>query len=321
MKKEQKKEEKKDNKKLYAIIITSLIILGIAVVVFLTYSDILEPKQDYMPFDDATYEITEDGVEVTYTLMGCQEGVDSSYFVLNGRTLNIYYDIETYGGLCASEPDTDVYDVDTSKFDTVKVYYRIIKETHSSCAFGRCDVAYKPIIYLYPEETQEINVKIKNSENLTISYPKYENGWNVTADPSGNIKFNNKNYYGLYYEANNSIKFNVEDEGFIVKGEEVEAFLEEKLAILGLNEREINEFIIYWLPILSNNEYNYIRFATSEEIEENIPLEIAPKPTTLIRVLMTYKEIGNTIEIEEQQLESIERTGYTVVEWGGTKIN
>ena len=321
MKKESKKVEKKDNSKLYAVIITTLIILGIAIVVFLTYSDILEPKPKYIPFNDATYEIVDDGVEVTYTLLGCQESVDSSYFVLNERTLNIYYDIESHDGLCASEPDTDFYEISTNNFDTVKIYYRIVRETHASCAFGGCDVAYKPIIYLYPENTQNINVKIKNSDNITISYPKYEDSWNVTADPNGNISYNGKNYYGLYYEANNSVKFNVENEGFIVKGKEVEVFLEEKLTTLGLNERETNEFIIYWLPILSNNEYNYIRFATSEEIEKNIPLEISPEPTTLIRVLMTYKEIDKPFEVVEQHLESVERNGYTVVEWGGTKIN
>ena len=45
---------------------------------------------------------------------------------------------------------------------------------------------------------------------------------------------------------------------------------EEKLAILGLNEREAEEFIIYWLPKLESNKYNYIRFATEEEIRNCI---------------------------------------------------
>ena len=38
-------------------------------------------------------------------------------------------------------------------------------------------------------------------------------------------------------------------EGFIVKGKDTITFLKEKLAQLGLNEREANEFIIYSLPI------------------------------------------------------------------------
>ncbi len=55
-------------------------------------------------------------------------------------------------------------------------------------------------------------------------------------------------------------------EGFVVKGNQTIQFLEEKLAVLGLNERESEEFIVYWLPKLQKNEYNYIRFATLEEI-------------------------------------------------------
>ena len=45
-------------------------------------------------------------------------------------------------------------------------------------------------------------------------------------------------------------------------------FLEEKLGILGLTEREAEEFIVYWLPLMEKNKYNYIRFETLEEINE-----------------------------------------------------
>jgi hypothetical protein len=34
----------------------------------------------------------------------------------------------------------------------------------------------KPIIYLYPKETQQVNVKINYKGNLAFSYPEYNNG-------------------------------------------------------------------------------------------------------------------------------------------------
>ncbi len=40
--------------------------------------------------------------------------------------------------------------------------------------------------------------------------------------------------------------------------------MEEKLEVLGFYEREEEEFIIYWLPKLEANKYNYIRFASEE---------------------------------------------------------
>lgn len=183
-------------------------------------------------------------------------------------------------------------------------------------------VAYKPIIYLYPTEDTEISVELLKDENLTCSYPKYKDKWNVLAQPNGNLKdlTTDRQLYALYYESENSIDFKVENDGFVIKGEDTAEFLEEKLAILGLNERESEEFIIYWLPKLEANKYNYIRFATLDEINANMPLEINPSPDTIIRVLMTFKGLDNPIDVQEQQLKTPDRTGFVAVEWGGTEI-
>ena len=106
----------------------------------------------------------------------------------------------------------------------------------------------------------------------------------------------------------------------MVKKENIILFLEEKLEILGLNEYEAEEFIIYWLPQLEKNEYNFIRFASIEEINENMPLEFSSKPDTLIRVLMQFKGLDEEIKVKEQNLEKVSRKGFTVVEWGGSEI-
>lgn len=182
-------------------------------------------------------------------------------------------------------------------------------------------VAEKPIIYIYPTEETKVNVKVGRSENLTHTYPKYNDGWEVIAKPNGDLKDckTGRNLYALYWEGINTVEPNM-GEGFIVKGEDTITFLEEKLEVLGLNEREANEFIIYWLPKLESNKYNFIRFQTQEEINNNMPLEITPKPDTVIRVVMEFKGLEEPIEVQEQRLETPERTGYTVVEWGGTEV-
>lgn len=179
----------------------------------------------------------------------------------------------------------------------------------------------KPIIYLYPTKTTEITVKLGHPEILTCTYPKYENEWKVIANPNGDLTDikTKRTLYGLYWEGT-GIRTNKTNEGFIVKGEDTISFLEEKLEILGLNEREANEFIIYWLPKLEPNKYNYIRFQTMEQIEENMPLEITPKPDSIIRIVMEYKALEEPIEVTEQQLSTPQRTGFTAVEWGGTEL-
>ncbi len=181
--------------------------------------------------------------------------------------------------------------------------------------------AEKPIIYIYPREETNVTVKVGKPENLTHTYPKYEESWEVLAKPNGELVDlkTGRNLYALYWEGINTSKPNM-NEGFIVKGQDTSKFLEEKLKILGLNERESEEFIVYWLPRLESNKYNFIRFQTEEEINGNMPLEILPKPDTIIRVLMEFKGLEKPIEVEEQKLETPKREGFTVVEWGGTEI-
>ena len=179
----------------------------------------------------------------------------------------------------------------------------------------------KPIIYLYPETTTEVSVTLGHPNKLTATYPEYNNGWHVTAEPNGDLTelSTNRKLYSLYWEGEQG-QFETTNEGFIVKGSEVASFLEEKLPLLGLNAHETEEFIIYWLPIMQQNSYNYVRFATPTEIEEYMPLNITPKPDTTIRVLMVAKPLEHPTTLHEQILpDTPKRQGFTVVEWGGTK--
>lgn len=199
------------------------------------------------------------------------------------------------------------------------LYYSLRYGTLNKWANNTSD---KPIIYLYPEQEQLVEVKLLKEQNITVSYPKYNNSWQVIAKPNGDLKDikTNRNLYGLYYEAkNNESKINLE-EGFCVKKENIVSFLEEKLSILGLNEREANEFIIYWLPRLEKNEYNYIRFASISEINKIMPLEVSPQPDTIIRVLMEFKGLNKEIKVKGQELSKVNRNGFVLVECGGTEL-
>lgn len=202
------------------------------------------------------------------------------------------------------------------------------KIENSNNSYRDAIIKAKPIIYIYPTTTTEVEVKMGNPERLTCTYPKYneEKGWKVIAKPNGELedKETGRKLYALYWEGQNIKDYTKENdkikEGFCIEGKDTAKFLEEKLKILGLNEREAEEFIVYWLPQMEKNKYNYIRFQSMEEINENMPLEITPNPETLIRVVMEWKGLDEKIETKEQQLQEVERKGYTVVEWGGTII-
>ena len=105
------------------------------------------------------------------------------------------------------------------------------------------DVVLKPIIYLYPENEIDVTVRLGAPERITISYPEYNNGWDITAYPNGDLidKSSGNKLYSLYWEGERDTSKLDLATGFVVKSEDVANFLEEKLEILGLNYREKEE--------------------------------------------------------------------------------
>lgn len=178
----------------------------------------------------------------------------------------------------------------------------------------------KPVVYLYPTKPTDVNVKVNIKGALTCTYPNYENGWDVTAYPDGRVinKADGREYSYLYWEGNSDAKWDLSS-GFVVKGSDTAAFLQEKLAYLGLTPKEYNEFIVFWLPIMQNNKYNLITFQT-KAYEECSSLNVSPKPDSMLRVFMAFKPMSEPVEIPEQKLSQFERKGFSVIEWGGTEI-
>lgn len=282
------------------------------------YHEFMEEQK----FSKSDYYITfseEDFEDQTYLFVvipydPCSESIEKDELKKGDDIYKIYLDMAYSCGLCAPSKKMLAYKV--NKIDLkVKVYSKTVSREE-------CDpnVAYKPIIYIYPEQDMDLTITLGNPNNLLYTYPKYENSWNVHVTTDGNIYDlkTKRNYYGLYWEGNDNYKLDMTT-GFVVKGSDTVKFLEEKLAILGLNDYEINEFIIYWIDKLEGNNYNFISFRSLEDINKSMPLNLSKNPDTLIRVMMDYKPLDNYIEVKEQQLTKIDRKGFTVVEWGGTK--
>jgi len=181
--------------------------------------------------------------------------------------------------------------------------------------------AEKPVIYLYPTEEQIVSVKLSYKGKLTCTYPEYKDGWIVKAHPDGTLinTEDNREYSYLYWEGISDYNWDM-SRGFVVRGSDTAGFLQEKLEYMGLTPREYNEFIVYWLPKMQDNKYNFIYFA-GEEYENMAKLEIAPQPDSILRIMMVYKPLDKYIEVEEQTLEPFVRNGFTVVEWGGTEVH
>lgn len=264
------------------------------------------------------------------TDINTNEELEYAEVVLRNKNGTDYYGVITdpEGNFAIDNLPLGDYNLQVSYFDHEPLNVDIKINTYSHCVadvklYSKPIQVEKPVIYLYPVQKQKVHVKLHYAGALTHTYPKYpDDGWTVTAEPNGTLwDENNQEYYALFWEGTPTEQIIPED-GFVVSGKETAAFLEEKLAYLGLNRREANEFIMYWLPRMENNPFNFIHF-TGKQYEEQAVLEINPTPETMIRVMMLTQPLENKINIPLQDLSTLQKTrkGFTLVEWGGSVID
>ena len=179
--------------------------------------------------------------------------------------------------------------------------------------YGDDAVAFKPAIYLYPQETMKIKVSLSINGEITTSEPEYNNGWDVVVEPGGNIE---GSYDYLFYEARlNYLK--TPDEGWCVEHDHLEIWMNTTLKELGINEKESRDFKDFWLDFLPIANYYEIKLLSKDYLDLHMGLIVDPQPETIIRVLLTFSPYQNAVEIATPLIKAPIRSGFTVVEWGG----
>lgn len=207
----------------------------------------------------------------------------------------------------------------------------------------------KPAIYLYPEKETEINVKLIVDGKLTASDPPYDSGigWNVTAYPDGKIQhssiqaFKHSQFFPyLYYEADiNNVT--IPHEGWVVEKVIVKDKIINLMTEIGFNEKEIGDFLAYWLPRLQEKPYYFItllpesiinqkeKLVFFEQKTDNRPASPAGGqpttiiPDTLIRTRVVFEGLDLPVFVAPLDISDLakgNRTGFTVTDWGGTIV-
>ncbi|HVO86340.1 MAG TPA: hypothetical protein VMT23_01230 [Candidatus Binatia bacterium] len=172
----------------------------------------------------------------------------------------------------------------------------------------------KPVIYLYPQKAE--NVQVKVDADIRISQPNYTDGWNVYAKPSGQLTVNGKNYGSLYWEGYGRYYPDVTS-GTIVAKAQLASTLKQQLAQLGLNAKESQDFMGFWLPKMPSTPYVRLTWFGTSQVNKIAPMKIIPAPDTLIRVFLDFEGLNTPQNLPAQHLNHLPRKGFTVVEWGG----
>ncbi len=288
-------------KRMFTLSISLLIILSLAACTETENND----KDLYYMFEDAFFdEETKKGVS------GCKDCEDESLAcqVAKAYGKNIKFSTE----------ETEQYKYKHQLFHNKQAVF--FEQEYGIIVNNTSIAVDKPVIYLYPKTEQEVTIKLNfNNGNIKTSYPKYNDEWKIVASPNGKLTDQNgRNYDYLFYDGSLNVVPEI-TEGFVIKGSESIEFLEEVLSQFGLTDKEANEFIVYWAPYLEQNKYNLISFQ-NEWFDSKVELEITPAPDTIFRLFMIYKPLDNPIDIQEQEIISFNRAGFTVVEWGGGRI-
>lgn len=173
----------------------------------------------------------------------------------------------------------------------------------------------KPVIYLYPSQQTSFNVKV--GAEITKSDPKYNKGWSGIAKPNGELILQGQSYPYLFWEGLGFGLYPEVKSGKIVASSKVKDQIEQDLKSMSLTEREISDFLDFWLSKMPQSKYTRLTWFTNQELDKLAPLSVSPKPDSTIRVFLDFAGLEKPYKISSQQLPRFERKGFTVVEWGG----
>lgn len=175
----------------------------------------------------------------------------------------------------------------------------------------------KPVIYLYPKNKTNISITLDWDKKILTSIPTYTNSWEVISDPESNIydKKSWKIYPYLFWE--DLISYKTPSKWFVVKKENIDTFLDDKLSYIWLNNKERADFKEYWLPKMKESSYYFITFLQTDYLNTIVPITIKPKPNNILRIFMDFEWLDKYKKVEELKLEQFNRKGFSVVEWGG----
>lgn len=184
-------------------------------------------------------------------------------------------------------------------------------------SFGTGAECGKPVIYLYPTKTIDVSVQV--GANITKSEPKYNNGWNVTAKPTGELlnTTDGTKYNSLFWEGLGNGQYPEVNSGFVVAQADVQKTIWEQTHKLGLNDREAQDFMDFWMAKMPSTPYVRLTWFGTRQMDELAPLQVNPKPDTSIRLFLDFAGLEKPITIPAQVLSAPARKGFTLVEWGG----
>lgn len=236
--------------------------------------------------------------------------------------------------LTLAEGDTSIYVFAKYHREIVIWSYQFKSQHHviinfmPSSALAVVEVA-KPILYLYSEKEMNVNVNFEAKSDIVFTHPSYANGWNFSLKENKlTDTTTHRTYPYLFWDGKtDELGFHFQDgilQGAVIRTDTVISFLENTLTAMGMNATEQTDFITFWGPRMISQEYVLVQFLNNKLYDQKIStLSVTPTPDNLLRTFMLFCPLETDqlpIRLLPQQFESVSRTGFTLVEWGGSEL-
>jgi hypothetical protein len=180
---------------------------------------------------------------------------------------------------------------------------------------GECG---KPVIYLYPEQEMRLEVYVEPKGGFSYTEPEYVDGWRVSTTPDSVITNLDDGlvYPYLFWEGRGDV-YTAPEEYWVVEDNEVPKFLSKILRHAGFVDREVADFLEFWLPRMEDAPYYKIGFHGTAVMDEIAPLSLSVEPDSILRILMDFEELQEEEPSNPPRLRPFSRRGFVVTEWGG----
>jgi len=174
----------------------------------------------------------------------------------------------------------------------------------------------KPNIYLYPETAIELDVSISfpQTGEVVTSIPEYPDKWkNIKVEPNGTID----GQYGFLFYESKQPNFFQRTKGWIVECKNLEVFFRNNLKESGFIQPEIDDFVEYWIPLMTDSSYFVIYPQYNEQLDPLIQLNFSKQPYSILRLVYVIEKLDSgENKFEEPEIPPFERAGFVVAEWG-----
>jgi len=214
----------------------------------------------------------------------------------------------------AIEPDS--FSLRTSWPDVPEIEFILIE------GYGDYVISYyyiyvdKPNIYLYPENSIELDLSISfpQTGEVVTSIPEYPDNWkNIKVEPDGTID----GQYGFLFYESKQPNFVQRTKGWVVECKDLEVFFRKDLKESGFIQTEIDDFVEYWIPILTDSEYFALFPQYNKQLDPLIQLNFSKQPDSILRLTYVIEKIdSDENKFEEPEIPPFERIGFVVAEWG-----